>query len=455
MADYVYGGAATRLGRFAAVTQGQVLDLDAQEVVSVADDSDFFALPVRGQKEKKVTGNYTLLAADVGKKVLCNHSSAMELTLPAAPSVGDWFEMYHGENSSGDIVTVEPGETYTIDGVSTDKRVADSVVVTGAGTGFTSIPTVTFTGGDGSGAVAAATMKLLTAPPSANGTGYAIGDTIDLGGGTSSITAVATVATALLASATLAAAGTGYAIADTITFTGGTGTDSIVDVATCLVVGTPAIATAGTGYSADDVLTVVGGTGTAATITVTTVGGSGEITGISLTTGGDYSVLPSNDVAVTGGGGSGAEFTLAWGVLTVTVNTAGDYSVLPSNPVAQGSTSGGGSGATFTAAWGVLTTTITTAGAYTATPSNAVAQGATSGSGTGVTFTATWGVLSIAVSVGGEGYTSAPTVGFTGGGGSGATATCSLAVIPGNYSLTAAIDSVGMYFDGAEWKIFA
>jgi hypothetical protein len=147
--------------------------------------------------------------------------------------------------------------------------------VTVAGTGYTSIPTVGFTGGAGSGATAIAIMKALS----------------------SSVTA----------------GGTGYVVNDTITLTGGTFLEAIV-------------------------------------LTVATVSG-GVITGVTIT-------------------------------------TPGKYSTLPSNPVAQGSTSGSGTGATF-----------------------------------GI---ATWGVDSIRMTASGADYTSAPTVGFTGGAGTGATATALL-----------------------------
>lgn len=66
----------------------------------------------------------------------------------------------------------------------------------------------------------------------------------------------------------------------------------------------------GTGYSVTDVLTVVGGTGTAATLTVEVVD-SGVVVGVSTTTVGDYTVLPANPVATTGGAGT-ATFDLEY-----------------------------------------------------------------------------------------------------------------------------------------------
>jgi len=70
-----------------------------------------------------------------------------------------------------------------------------------------------------------------------------------------------------------------------------------------------AISNVGSGYTVSDVLTVIGGTGTAATLTVTSVSG-GQITGVSITDPGVYSVNPTNPVSVTGGTGTGAQFRL-------------------------------------------------------------------------------------------------------------------------------------------------
>lgn len=86
----------------------------------------------------------------------------------------------------------------------------------------------------------------------------------------------------------------------------------------------------GTGYAAEDTLTVVGGTSsTAVTLTVDAVS-TGVITEVSIAGGGDYSVLPDNPVAVTGGNGNDdATFNLTWdaeqpgaGVVTVSVTDA-------------------------------------------------------------------------------------------------------------------------------------
>lgn len=74
------------------------------------------------------------------------------------------------------------------------------------------------------------------------------------------------------------------------------------------------IAAAGSGYAVDDTITLTGGTFTTATVlTVTSVSG-GAVTGVSITTPGDYSVIPTDPVAQgsTSGSGTGATFNLTY-----------------------------------------------------------------------------------------------------------------------------------------------
>jgi len=69
----------------------------------------------------------------------------------------------------------------------------------------------------------------------------------------------------------------------------------------------------GAGYAVGNTLTVSGGTSTsAATIRVGSVDGSGRITSWSISDSGRYTVQPSNNVATTGGAGTGATFNLGW-----------------------------------------------------------------------------------------------------------------------------------------------
>ena len=75
-----------------------------------------------------------------------------------------------------------------------------------------------------------------------------------------------------------------------------------------------AIGTGGTGYSVNDVLTLVGGTFTHPCRLNVTSDSGGVIDGIEIIDPGVYSVFPADSVAVTGGGGSSADFDMTTNV---------------------------------------------------------------------------------------------------------------------------------------------
>ena len=65
----------------------------------------------------------------------------------------------------------------------------------------------------------------------------------------------------------------------------------------------------GTGYTPGDTLTATTGTGSQATYTVVEItggGATGPVASVSVLSGGDYSVLPTEPIVTTGGTGSGA-----------------------------------------------------------------------------------------------------------------------------------------------------
>ena len=154
-------------------------------------------------------------------------------------------------------------------------------------------------------------------------------------------------------SATVAAAGDGYVPGDTLTPVGGNGIITASDFNVDTVEAASAvIAVGGSGYTNGvQTLTLVGGTfSTVATIDVNVVGGVvTSIVGVNVA--GDYSVIPTNPVSTTGGGGTGATLNIGWGVLTVSVLTSGMYHYEPEpNPLAT-TTGGSGVGATINATW--------------------------------------------------------------------------------------------------------
>jgi hypothetical protein len=228
----------------------------------------------------------------------------------------------------------------------------NQVAITAAGSGYTGVPTVSFTGGGGTGAAGTAVLGFPINSIAVNTAGsYATNPTVSVGAPGSGATFTHTMKAV---SATQVAGGSGYVANDTITLTGGSSS-----VATIL--------------------------------TVTSVDGGGAVTGVS-------------------------------------VSTPGNYTVLPTSPVAQGSTSGSGTGATFTVLWGLLAITVTANGTgYTSASALVVSGGGGTGGATGtITLSTTGIVIGINITNRGTAYASAPTVGFTGGSGTGATATVTI-----------------------------
>lgn len=279
--NYIFGGASRQVGSFGLLTQGDVVALSDAEVLAVVGNASWAPKPtVLARDIVEVTGSGTLSGANQGKLTRTKQSAAIALVLPVSPSLGDSHQIQDAGATGATThnITITPGSGSVISGLESK---LSSIAVSAAGTGYTSIPTVTIAG-SGSGGTATAKLKAV---------------------------AIAVVA-------------------------------------------------GGTGYSVSDVLTVVGGTSTQAiTATVSAVSG-GVITALSITTAGSYSVLPSNPVAVTGGGGSGATFTITWGVATIAVTAAGTGYVTATATV----TGGGGSGATAAVTLAPKEATIATSG---------------------------------------------------------------------------------------------
>jgi hypothetical protein len=148
-----------------------------------------------------------------------------------------------------------------------------SVAVGTAGTGYTSLPTVAFTGGSGSvQATGTATLKVVgSITIVANGSDYTTGDVVTLVGGTGTaatftVTASGGDVTALAITTagvyTVPVTATGAA---TTTADGGTGLTVTVGYG----VGTVALSTAGSGYLTAPTVTFTGGAGSSAAATAT------------------------------------------------------------------------------------------------------------------------------------------------------------------------------------------
>ena len=144
--------------------------------------------------------------------------------------------------------------------------------MTDGGTGYTSPPTVSFTGGGGSGATATATLagtSVATVAVTNGGTGYTSPPTVSFtdGGGGSGATATASLTGNTVTAINVTAGGTGYTSPPTVSFTGGGGSGA---AATAVVAGGVVTAinvtAGGTGYTSAPTVVLTPVTGIAASL---------------------------------------------------------------------------------------------------------------------------------------------------------------------------------------------
>jgi Multicopper oxidase len=200
--------------------------------------------------------------------------------------------------------------------------------LTNGGSGYSTAPNVSFSGGGGTGAAATAVLGpgSVGAINVANGgSGYVKPPpTVNISGGGGSGAA----ATAVLAAAgsvktvAIASSGSGYTSAPTVVFTGGGGTGA---TATATLsnrkVTAVTVTNGGSGYTSAPTVGFTGGGGTGATATAIL---GFAITGVTVTNGGSgYTSAPA--VSFAGGGGSGATATavLSRAVASLTLTNAG------------------------------------------------------------------------------------------------------------------------------------
>jgi hypothetical protein len=307
----------------------------------------------------------------------------------------------------------------------------DNINVTSAGSGYTSTPTVTFSGGGGTGASGTAnlsgvvTVLTLQSP----GSGYTSAPTVTIAPPTSGTTATATATiTGEVTGITVTNPGSGYSSSPTVHFSGGGGGSGAAATANLSEgVSSVTINTAGTGYTAGQPPTVSftngGGSGAAGTANLT-----GVVASVSVGAGGAYSSAPTVSFS-GGGGGAGAAATavLNGSVTAVNVTNVGSgYTTVPSVSFSGG---GGGSGASASAnLTGEVTALHLTSGGsgYSGTCTVSFSGG---GGGAGAAATCTISSFShtvnnVTLTSGGSGYSSAPTVSVTGStGGSNAVVT--------------------------------
>ena len=265
------------------------------------------------------------------------------------------------------IIISDPSKGYsTWDGTDLiNVGCISTIGITNAGSGYTTVPTVT-----------------ISAPNQTNGV---------------QATALASISNAAgtVVSAQITNIGSGYTSVPTVTFSSPASSFGAQAQGTATISGGNVVAinivNPGLGYTDAPSITITGGGGTNAAATA--VLGSGLVSAITITNpGSGYTSTPT--VTITGGGGSNAAattgfLTFATGAIGIVVNNGGTgYTSAPTVNISAAS--GGGVNATATA----------------------IVNGGT--------------ITQIVVNNPGAGYTSAPTVTLSSGGGSNATATAIL-----------------------------
>jgi len=356
-----------------------------------------------------------------------NASAGLQLATPFVFS-GDQFAVMH-------YVTFSNGVT--------------GVTMTNFGSGYTAAPTVTFSGGGGSGAVGVASFVpdgVVGLTAISGGTGYTVGEAVTITDGSTGTGATGTVtaigASGAITAVSITSPGSGYdAMPDSVTITptsggdpgsGATATATVSGVVTGVV-----ITTAGSGYTSAPIVTFSAPTNSGMTANGTANGAdlqsfSNGVTSVTMTNfGSGYTAAPM--VTISGGGGSGAVGTANFvddGVIGLTAISGGtDYTVGEAVTIADGSTGTGATGiVTAISTGGVITAvSITSPGSgYDGMPDSVTitpTSGGDPGSGATATATVSGVVTGVTITTPGSGYTSAPTVTFSAPTNSGTTAT--------------------------------
>lgn len=372
----------------------------------------------------------------VGARAYATINGSGEVTQIVVTNGGSGYTATPTVTISGEIVgfdIIDPGSGYSV-----PPRIAFS-----GGGAYTSVPTVTFVGGNGSGAVATATVsggQVTGFNISNGGSGYGAPPTISLtGGGGSGATASATVSGGVITSIQVVSGGSGYSSSPTVGFVNNTatGTAVIVDGRLTQI----ELTNPGAGYTSVPRVDISGGGAT---------GNGGSYVDAVIEDGSVTSVLvpgntgnPPATFPIGGASGAGAVATLAadGSLASVTLVQRGQGyvsapTVVIGAPLIRTATavsvrSGSSISAinlTNTGA-GYLTAPAVTIGTngwqgYTAAPQVRFSRSGVTGAIATANRTGT-GISSVTVNYGGAGYSQGtpPTVGFVGGGGTGAAGT--------------------------------
>lgn len=356
------GTAYPALGTAPAVTYNAELPLEFSEIDPVQNKAVDVAVRTAGFNET----NTKTVGDAVGAITISNGGSGYTSN-PAVTITG-------GGGGSGATASAVVG------------AVVSGITVTNPGSGYTSAPAVTITGTSFTPASAVAVMAVggITAPAGGTGSNYIVGDRVTFtgGGGAGASGTVATVSsTGGILTVTETNAGSGYTSAPTAVV-GGTGAVLTPVLSTTGTVGSVTVTTPGSGYVVGDVVTFTGTSTTAATATVGTVSSLGAILTVTISTpGAGYTAAPTATV-----GGTGATLTTALVVSGITVTSAGSgYTAAPTVAIAAPTS---GTTATGTAAiagtpGSVYSVTVTNGGTrYNSPPTVTIAAGTTTATAT-------------------------------------------------------------------------
>lgn len=298
------------------------------------------------------------------------------------------------------IAVTPPKQTATSYGTCNISNGSITALVVGnSGSGYTQAPTITITGGGGSGATATANIN--------NGK---------------------------VTSITITNGGSGYTSCPTVTFSppGGNATPLPSCTITNGAITAIPVGDGGVGYTQAPTATLTGGGGTGATAT-TTIDSNGTVISINITNGGSgYTSCPSVAFTFPTETATAGACTITNGAITdIPLDFVGNgYTTAPTVTLSGGGGTGAIAVATIHPTGGFVTgITITNGGSgYTSCPTIILSSPpsqppATPNSACTITNGA---ITAIPIGNVGNGYVKAPTVTLTGGGGSGATATTSI-----------------------------
>ncbi len=310
---YVNAGTLTLSGPINANTSGRALKLmgagngSVTGIVSNSSASTSMGVTKEGAGTWTLSGNNTHGGGTnvVAGTLVISHPNALGLGSFGSGNGGTSITAGAALNLNGvqninEVITMR-GTGISNGGALTNSSASPASIASGvvnisltAGGVHSTVPTITFSGGGGTGAAATATLGLTAASFTITGgtTVYSVAPTVTIsGGGGSGAAATAILTGGVVSGITITNDGSGFTTAPTIAFSGGTVTTAGTNPtgtgnATKFAVAEILLTANGSGYTSTPNMVFNSGTGTSATATLASVilgadssiGGSGNIT---------------------------------------------------------------------------------------------------------------------------------------------------------------------------------